>query len=86
MKPKILISFKCLKLMLQEIVHEISSFIKKIKNGSLKEVCIHHVWKGMYSPLKFSIMRMFIALLSLKHFDINWLMCEKHEYLSHHAD
>lgn len=72
--------------MLQEIVHEISSFIKKIKNGSLKEVCIHHVWKGMYSPLKFSIMRMFIALLSLKHFDINWLMCEKHEYLSHHAD
>lgn len=34
MKPKILISFKCLKLMLQEIVYEISSFIKKIKNGS----------------------------------------------------
>ena len=84
MKPKILISFKCLKLMLQEIVHEISSFIKKIKNGSL-EVCMHQVWKGMYSLLKFSITHMFIALL-LKHFDMNWFMCEKHEFLSHHAD
>lgn len=47
---------------------------------------MHQVWKGMYSLLKFSITHMFIALLSLKHFDINWFMCEKHEFLSHHAD
>ena len=31
-------------------------------------------------------MHMFIAFLSLKNFDINSFMCEKHEFLSHHAD